>query len=114
MNISGYCFGTIDIGGRTYTSDVIITPERVIDGWWRQQGHALAVADLDDVLAARPDVLVIGTGYFGRMSVSHDTRRYLETQGIQVRDARTGEAVHDFNELQKSRGRVVAALHLTC
>lgn len=114
MNISGYRFGRIDIGGKTYTSDVIITPERVIDGWWRQQGHALAVADLDNVVAARPDVLVIGTGYFGRMSVSQETRRYLEAQGIQVRDARTGEAVYDFNELQKERGRVVAALHLTC
>jgi hypothetical protein len=81
MNISGYRFGTIDIGGKTYTSDVIITPERVIDGWWRQQGHALAVADLDDVMAARPDVRVIGTGYFGRMSVSQETRRYLKEQG---------------------------------
>ena len=114
MNISGYRFGKIDIGGKRYTSDVIITPERVIDGWWRQQGHALAVADLDDVMAARPDVLVTGTGYLGRMSVSLETRRYLETQGIHVRDARTGEAVHDFNELQPARGRVVAALHLTC
>jgi hypothetical protein len=48
------------------------------------------------------------------MSVSSETRRYLEEQGIQVRDTRTGEAVHDFNELQEERGRVVAALHLTC
>jgi hypothetical protein len=114
MNIAGYRFGRIDVDGRTYTSDVIITPERVIDGWWRQQGHALAVADLDNVIAAKPDVLVIGTGYLGRMSVAPETRRYLEAQGIQVRDARTGEAVHDFNKLQKARGRVVAALHLTC
>ena len=114
MNISGYRFGKIDIGGKTYTSDVIITPESVIDGWGRQQGHALAVADLHDVMAARPDVLLIGTGYFGRMSLSQETRPYLEAQGIHVRDARTGEAVHDFNKLQKERGRVVAALYLTC
>jgi hypothetical protein len=66
MNISGYRFGTIEIDGRTYTSDVIITPERVIDAWWRQRGHALSVADLKDVMAARPDVLLVGTGYFGR------------------------------------------------
>jgi len=114
MDISGYRFGKIDIGGRTYASDVIITPERVIEGWWRQQGHALAVADLDNVVAARPDVLVIGTGYFGRMSVSQEARQYLEAQGIQVHDARTGEAVHDFNRRQRGPGRVVAALHLTC
>jgi len=114
MNIARYRFGSIAIGGRTYTSDVIITPERVIDTWWRQQGHSLTIADLDDVIAARPDLLVIGTGYFGRMIISDETRRYLEARGIQVRDARTREAVHDFNQLQKEPGRVVAALHVTC
>lgn len=114
MNIAGYRFGRIDIDGRTYTSDVIITPERVIDTWWRQQGDSLAIADLGDVVAAKPDLLVIGTGYFGRMSISHETRRYLEAHGIQVRDARTREAVQDFDRLQKEPGRVVAALHLTC
>jgi hypothetical protein len=114
MNIAGYHFGRIDVDGRTYTSDVIITPERVIDGWWRQQGHTLAVADLDNVLAATPDVLVIGTGYLGRMSISQETRRHLDALGIEVREARTGDAVHDFNRLQKEPGRVVAALHLTC
>jgi hypothetical protein len=62
MNIAAYRFGSIEIDGHTYTSDVIITPERVVDSWWRQQGHSLAVADLADVVAARPEVLVIGTG----------------------------------------------------
>jgi hypothetical protein len=114
MNITGYRFGSIAIDGRTYTSDVIITPERVIDTWWRQQGHTLGVADLGDVVAAKPDLLVVGTGYFGRMSISQETRRYLEMHGIQVRDARTLDAVHDFNRLQKEPGRVAAALHLTC
>jgi len=51
MNIAVYHFGTIEIDGRTYTSDVIITPERVLDSWWRQEGHRLAVADLTDVVA---------------------------------------------------------------
>ena len=101
MNIAGYRFGRIDIDGRTYTSDVIITPERVIDTWWRQQGHSLAIADLGDVVAAKPDLLVIGTGYFGRMTVSDEARRYLTAHGIQVRDARTREAVQDFDRLQK-------------
>jgi len=114
MKIVGYRFGSIDIDGRTYTSDVIITPERVIDRWRRRRGHALAVVDLDDIVAGRPDVLVIGTGYFGRMSVAQATRRYLEQKGIQVRDARTRKAVHEFRRLQKERRRVVAALHLTC
>ncbi|RPI56696.1 MAG: hypothetical protein EHM55_04460 [Acidobacteria bacterium] len=114
MNIRGYRFGRIDIDDRSYTSDVIITPEGIIDSWWRKDGHDLAVDDLGHVIAAKPDILVVGTGYFGRMVVSDEARLYLETHGIQVREARTRQAVADFNHLQTQRARVVAALHLTC
>jgi hypothetical protein len=74
----------------------------------------LAVADLADIVAAKPDVVVVGTGYFGRMAVSEDARRYLAAHGIRVREARTRQAVQDFNYLQEQHTRVVAALHLTC
>jgi hypothetical protein len=114
MLIDAYRFGRIDVDGQAYTSDVIITPERVLGGWWRKEGHNLLIADLADVIAAKPDIVVVGTGYFGRMAVSEDARRYLEAQGISVRDARTRQAIQDFNQLQDQQARVVAALHLTC
>lgn len=114
MEISAYRFGEIEIAGRSYRSDVIITPEGVLEGWRRKQGHSLAVADLGEVIAAGPAILVVGTGYYGRMSVPEETLRHLAAQGIQLRLARTGEAVEEFNRLQKESARVVAALHLTC
>jgi hypothetical protein len=114
MIIGAYQFGRIDVDGHAYTSDVIITPERVVDTWWRQEGHKLAVADLADIVAAKPDIVVVGTGYLGRMAVSEEARRCLEAQGIRVRAARTGQAVQDFKQLQDQQTRVVAALHLTC
>jgi hypothetical protein len=114
MIIGAYQFGRVDVDGHAFTSDVIITPERVVDTWWRKEGHKLAVADLADVVAAKPDIVVVGTGYLGRMAVSEEARRYLQAQGIRVRVARTRQAVHDFNQLQGQRARVVAALHLTC
>jgi hypothetical protein len=114
MNVTAYHFGRIEIDGRAYNSDVIITPEHVVDTWWRKQGHSVVVADLAEAVAAKPDILVVGTGYFGRMAVSEDARHYLEAQGIHVREARTPQAVRDFNRLQQQRARVVAALHLTC
>ena len=114
MIIGAYRFGRIDVDGHAYESDVIITPERVVETWRRKESHNLVVADLADVVAAKPDIVVVGTGYFGRMIVSEDARRYLEAQGIRVRAARTRQAVQDFNQVQDQRARVVAALHLTC
>jgi hypothetical protein len=114
VKIDAYRFGEIEIDGRTYRADVIVTPEGVLHDWRREQGHSLAVADLGRVMAARPEVLVVGTGYHGRMAVPAETRRYLRQQGVRLHQARTGEAVQEFNRLQRESARIVAALHLTC
>jgi hypothetical protein len=114
VEISQYSFGKIEIDGQTYTADVIITPERVLGTWWRKQGHRLAVADLGEIMAAKPDILVVGTGYYGRMAIPEETRRYLCSKELPLREARTTEAVAEFNRLQRESARVVAALHLTC
>jgi hypothetical protein len=105
--IRSYRFGKIEIDGGSYTSDVIVTPEGGVDTWWRQDGHRLAVGDLAPILAARPDILVIGTGYLGRMMVSEDARHDLEARGVDVREARTRQAVADFNRLQAQRAELL-------
>jgi hypothetical protein len=114
MKITGYRFGHLEVDGLAYSSDVIITPEGVQDGWWRKEGHNLAIEDLDTIIAAKPDALIIGCGYFGRMKVPEATRTFLTDRGIRLELKHTSEAVEAFNELQQKYARVVAALHLTC
>lgn len=114
MEITHYAFGAIVIDNKSYHTDVIITSDSVNDNWWRQDGHNLAIEDLADIIASNPDVVVIGTGYYGRMQVPLATQQYLQKIGIRFEMARTMEAVKQFNQLQKDCARVVAALHLTC
>lgn len=114
MKITNYTFGKISIDGKTYHSDVIITSNKVQDNWRRKEGHYLAIADLDDVLDANPEVLIIGSGYYGRMQVPEVTRDILNEKGIQVEVVPTSDAVEKFNQLQQECARIVAALHLTC
>jgi len=114
MHIDQYRFGHIDIEGHGYDADVIVFPERVQEHWWRQEGHRLAREDLATVLAEKPEVLVVGTGYFGRMQVPEETLDPLRTAGIDVRVVKTSSAVEEFNWLQRECARIVAALHLTC
>lgn len=113
MKIEHYSFGKITIDGKTYTSDVIIYPGRVDSSWWRKEGHYLQVVDLTDVINAKPEVLIIGTGYSGVMRVPKETISHLESKGIEVHVARSEKAVEMFNKLQKEK-IVIAALHLTC
>lgn len=111
--IDHYDFGRISIDGKSYNNDLIIFPDKIRDDWWRKEGHKLHIEDLKEVLEVRPEVLVVGTGYSGLMKVPSETRRYIESKGIELTAQKTAEACKTFNSLAKSR-RVVAALHLTC
>lgn len=111
--IESYNFGRIVIDGKRYTSDVIIFPDRVKDGWWRKEGHRLYIEDIQEVLKEKPDILVVGTGYAGLMKIPPETRERLKSEGIQLIAENTRKACKTYNRLSKSR-RVIAALHLTC
>jgi hypothetical protein len=111
--IEGYTFGTIVIDGERYWHDVIIYPDRVDGNWWREEGHSVSPADLWEVLAAPPEVLVIGQGSVGRMDVPAEMLQKLRQAGIEVIAEPTGRACEIYNQLREKR-RVVAALHLTC
>ena len=114
MKVEDYRFGSIRIDGETYTSDVIISPEGVDVSWWRERGHEVSCKDLDPVLAAQPDILVIGTGAYGVMKVSREANRLLRERGVPVHVLPTPEACKRYGELSNGDQRVVAAFHLTC
>ena len=112
--IESYEFGRIVIDGREYRADVLVLPERVVADWWRLEGHSLAPEDLRDVVAAKPKILVVGTGAYGVMSVPGDTVTHLEGRGIKIEAYDTATAVRRYNDLVAAGEAVAAALHLTC
>jgi hypothetical protein len=110
--IDHYEFGRIVVDGREETRDLIILPNRVVWNWWRQEGHALVVDDLREVLDELPSQLVVGTGANGRMRPDPDTIQQLQQRGVTVEALPTGKAVRRFGELDPAH--TAAALHLTC
>jgi len=114
MHIDRYDFGHIDIDGHGHDADVIVFPDHVQEHWRRQEGHRLAPKDLETVLAEKPEVLIVGTGYYGRMQVPEETFDALRSAGVEVRVEKTSAAVAELNRLQGEYARIVAALHLTC
>ena len=111
--IESYSFGKIVIDGKTFTSDIILYPDKVHDSWWRITGHLLQKEDLKDVIQYKPDILIVGTGADGLMKVPEETKKFVETKGIQLIVKETEEACKTYNEL-KDKQKIVAAFHLTC
>ena len=107
-------FGKITIKGHAYTTDVrILTDGRVLDGWWRKHGHRLTLHDLEDLLADQPEVIVVGTGVYGRMLPESGLEDTIRGMGIELFIAPNDEAVRHFN-LQLASRQAAGCFHLTC
>jgi hypothetical protein len=110
--LEDYRFGRLVIDGEEQTSDVIVLPDRVLNDWWRTDGHRLVLSDLDDVVEELPERLVVGTGAYGRMRPDPEALEELRRRGVEVEVLPTDEAVRLYAELDPRR--TAAALHLTC
>ena len=114
MVIESYTFGNIVIDGRRYTSDLIIYPDgKIVDGWWRQSGHLMTENDITGLIAAKPEVIVVGTGASGMLKPAGGLEKSLVKKGIQMIAAPCNTAINRFNELSASN-KLGACFHLTC
>ncbi|RPI51537.1 MAG: hypothetical protein EHM49_07000 [Deltaproteobacteria bacterium] len=116
MKIGAYRFGEIVIDGICHTKDLKIIRGKIFENWWRSQGHTLQLSDILDVVEAKPSILIIGTGAYGRMVLSSGLSAELDSRGIRIEALPTEPAIQRFNELASQLGQeaVAFAVHLTC
>ncbi len=110
--VEDYSFGRIVVHGKEYSADIIIYPDGAIqDSWWREDGHYLIDSDIAKLLAANPEIIIIGTGAYGVMKV--DLSLFEKYPKIEFHALPTAEAVKLFNRLSGGN-KVGACFHLTC
>jgi len=113
--IDTYSFGRMIIDGRKYTKDLWILPNgEIVCPWWRITGHELVLADIEELMAARPDLLIIGTGANGVMRLAPGLESVLRARGIRTVVLPTAEAVERYNSLRGEDSGIAACFHLTC
>lgn len=112
--IEAYSFGSLTFAGKRYQKDLKILGGEVRAGWWRKEVHRVDVGDVQDILEAGPDILVVGTGAYGLMKVSGQLKKTLEEKSIQLVAQPSGEAAKAFNRLAEDGKDVAGAFHLTC
>jgi hypothetical protein len=112
--IEKYSFGSMRLGGRTYYEDLAVSAGEIAR-WWREESHLVQSADIDVILALKPDVLVVGTGHSGRMRVSEEATKLCAEAGVELVVEQTARAVERYNAIVTEGKRSVAAVfHLTC
>ena len=114
MRIDTYRFGEMVVEGVTYHNDIIVFPQYVLDSWWRKKGHEVHFEDLGEIWKQKDtEVLVIGKGEPGYMDINLETKKVLESRGVEVVVLPTKQAWKAYNTLRETR-TVVGAFHLTC
>ncbi len=113
MKVEHYSFGKIRLDGKEFDHDVIVYGE-IVKKWWRKEGHRVQVEDVKGLIELRPEVVVIGTGYYGVVKVDRDVIDLLKREGIEVVCENSKKAVEIYNEKLKEGKKVALAIHLTC
>lgn len=110
--IDAYAAGRITVAGKTYATDIIITPEAVMEDHLPDQLGALEETHLTAMLDCDPEIVLFGSGE----SLSWPPDEicdilYFRQIGFEIMD--TGAACRAFNFLSGEGRRVVAALFCT-
>jgi len=111
--IESYSFGEMVVDGKRYHSDLILYPDRIDENWWRKEGHKLCIADIENIVFAQPECLIVGTGNSGSMRVLSETEEDLKKKGIQLIAEPTAQAYKTYNEMSTKK-RAIGAFHLAC
>ena len=112
--ITEFSFGRIVVNGKTYTNDIKIINGQVIPEWWRKSGHRVVAEDMTDVLAAEPEVVVIGKGSPGLLKSTASLKDHLAANRIELIEKKTSKAIEVFNGLFQQGRKVAAGFHISC
>jgi uncharacterized protein len=104
---TGYGPGYVRLGVVEYRSNILVTPERVVDGWAAGGFDALREADFAALGELKPEVVLLGTGVSLRFPHPR-LMRTLTDAGIGVEVMDTPAVCRTFNILA-AEGRKVAA-----
>jgi hypothetical protein len=112
--IDNYKFGLITIDGKEYSYDVMVSWQDKVSQWTREKSHDIGSSAIQEALAKRPSLIVIGTGKSGIAQLREEARKKILNQDIRLITDKTPEAIKAFNMLREKNFKVVGLFHLTC
>ncbi len=123
-SIDGTVFGSITIQSEQFKHDVVIRLSgkikkrkkklsRVRDPVTGAAGssHTISLAEAKHVYQKGAELLIVGAGQFGLVSLSEEAAAYLQRKDCRVQLLPTKEAVGAWN---KAEGAVIGLFHVTC
>lgn len=103
--------GEVRLRDRAYTSSLIVTRSAILDRWQPAAAEALTIADFNELLELKPEVVLLGTGRRQRIPPPALYAEFAARRiGLEVMDNRA--ACRTFNLLLSEYRNVALALIL--
>ena len=114
MKIDGTGFGWISVDNVLYNHDIIIFPDGNIKNRYegfKGDNHILSKEEAEKVINSSAEIIVVGTGQSGGLSIPEETRQFFSKQNIKMIAELTSKAIVTFNN---TTGKKCALFHTTC
>jgi hypothetical protein len=116
--IDATAFGSITAGGETYDHDIVIRlggkvkkRKKKLSKQRYGTSHTVSVEEAEHIYDEGADLVIIGTGQHGALSLSEEARAFFTARGCDLQAVPTPDAVQAWNEAE---GQTVAMFHVTC
>jgi hypothetical protein len=111
-------WGYLEISGLGRLRDAKLWPGGGRAWDWAETGTdhrpGIQPADVQELLAHGPEVVVLGRGRLGQLGVCRETLSLLEQYRVAVVGKETGDALEAYNTLAAEGRRVAGLFHTTC
>ena len=116
--VDSFSFGRIVIDGKKYGRDVLVFPDGTVSqregGFWKFGSHAIKREEIEELVKASPEVVVVGIGTRACASLASDAELCAKEAGVEVMGLPSREAVERLNRLVEEGKRASALIHITC
>ncbi|MES2564291.1 MAG: Mth938-like domain-containing protein [Pseudomonadota bacterium] len=106
---TGYGAGYVAINQQRYDYPVLVLPEQAVQRWDVTSFDALTPEHFTSLLAARPEIILFGSGTTLRFA-RHELTRAITTAAVGFETMDTAAACRTYNVLTAEGRQVLAAL----
>lgn len=109
--IESVSMGKLLFKGKVSRSDTIVYSDKMDTKWWIKGRSCIESCDLENVLAAEPEVVVIGLGFIMPITISDDAVNTMKSKGIEVFVEKSEKAAELYNEYTGKK-KTIGLFHL--
>ncbi len=111
-------FGSVVVAGKRYGRDVLMFPDGEVrqrkGGFGKFGAHLIRRREIEELLKARPEAVLVGTGTSAKVKLATDAELYVKEAKVELIALPSREAIERLNRLMDEGKRVSALIHITC